>query len=215
MGCEARQAAIKFNFPFFFPMLDFVEVRVPIRLHLPPIFSSRLQVGVLQYIHQLLLKYNAELQGIPVAINKISVLDPCAVIKYDNPYFHLSVMADLTLWRISTPNQLTCGEINKISGDHVGLIMLGTLNASIPASSLRSAYFYEIFSKKWIRLNVNDECIDGEMGNMTEDHILEAEKKIFRPKQLEIGQKLSFYVDGMTFISEDQISLTGKLTREF
>ena len=182
-------------------MLDFVEARVPIRLHLPPTFSSRLQVGILQYIHQLLLKYNSELQGIPVAINKISVLEPCAVIKYDNPYFHLSVMADMIIWRITSPNQLVCGEINKISGDHVGLIAFGIFNASIPAESLRSAYFYEIFGKQWIQLNTADEYTNknpiGESDGM--------------PKKLEVGQRLSFYIGSISFISEDQISLIGRL----
>lgn len=186
-------------------MLDFVNIKVPIKLHLPPTYSSRLQVGVLQYTHHLLLKYSSELDGIPVAINKISIVDPCAVIKYDNPYFHLSIIADLTLWRISTPDQLVCGEINKISGDHVALIVFGTVNATIPATSLRTGFFYETFSKAWIKNN--GDCDPNNDPMLTDN--LQATKQAH---QLEIGQKLFFFIDYINFISDQQVSIIGRLS---
>ncbi|KAI8802382.1 hypothetical protein BJ742DRAFT_833393 [Cladochytrium replicatum] len=109
-------------------------------VHLPPRFASAPMEGVHLYLSRFLMRYVPEVDSIVLAYSNVEPEETSARIMFDSPFLHFYVRAVFTVFRPSI-GSLLLGVVNKVSPDHVGLLVHGVFNASIPANQLRPDEF--------------------------------------------------------------------------
>lgn len=126
----------------------FVINDVIILVHIPPIYSNNISQGIDRYFYQILLRYDFNWNGVPLCYSDVSILSTRANIINDNPFLHIKVKAKILLFRPNIGQSIE-GIINRISSTHVGLIVYGLFNASIPIHQLETCYSWDEFINSW------------------------------------------------------------------
>ncbi|NXN78771.1 RPA43 polymerase, partial [Bombycilla garrulus] len=108
-------------------------VAAPHRRHvaLPPRFLGRKRSGIRAQLDAELLRYSESLQGVPVAYDNIKVLGELGDIYDDQGFVHLNIEADFIIFSPKKGKKLV-GVINKVAPSHIGCLIHGCFNASIP-----------------------------------------------------------------------------------
>ncbi|XP_071285246.1 DNA-directed RNA polymerase I subunit RPA43 [Agelaius tricolor] len=108
-------------------------VAAPHRRHvaLPPRFLGRKRSGIRAQLDAELLRYSESLQGVPVAYDNIKVVGELGDIYDDQGFIHLDVEADFIIFSPKKGKKLV-GVINKVAPSHIGCLIHGCFNASIP-----------------------------------------------------------------------------------
>ncbi|NWS96783.1 RPA43 polymerase, partial [Mionectes macconnelli] len=108
-------------------------VVAPHRRHvaLPPRFLGRKRSGIRAQLDAELLRYSESLQGVPVAYDNIKVVGELGDIYDDQGFIHLNVEADFVIFSPKKGKKLV-GIINKVAPSHIGCLIHGCFNASIP-----------------------------------------------------------------------------------
>ncbi|KAK1879969.1 DNA-directed RNA polymerase I subunit RPA43 [Dissostichus eleginoides] len=89
---------------------------------LPPMYLSKKRTGIQEELEGELLKFSQSLKGVPLAYENISILGHHGSIYDDNGYIHMNIE----------------GNVNKLGVSHVGCLVHGCFNASIPRPNLVS-----------------------------------------------------------------------------
>ncbi|NWY04974.1 RPA43 polymerase, partial [Nothoprocta ornata] len=108
-------------------------VVTPRRRHvaLPPRFLGRKRSGIRAQLDAELLRYSESLQGVPLAYDNIKVVGELGDIYDDQGFIHLNIEADFIIFSPKKGKKLV-GVINKIAPSHIGCLIHGCFNASIP-----------------------------------------------------------------------------------
>ncbi|XP_030301210.1 DNA-directed RNA polymerase I subunit RPA43 isoform X1 [Calypte anna] len=108
-------------------------VVVPHRKHvaLPPRYLGRKRSGIRALLDTELLRYSESLQGVPVAYDNIKVVGELGDIYDDQGFIHLNIEADFIVFSPKKGKKLV-GVINKVAPSHIGCLIHGCFNASIP-----------------------------------------------------------------------------------
>ncbi|NXY01465.1 RPA43 polymerase, partial [Pteruthius melanotis] len=108
-------------------------VAAPHRRHvaLPPRFLGRKRSGIRAQLDAELLRYSESLQGVPVAYDNIKVVGELGDIYDDQGFIHLNIEADFIIFSPTKGKKLV-GVINKVAPSHIGCLIHGCFNASIP-----------------------------------------------------------------------------------
>ncbi|NWV07568.1 RPA43 polymerase, partial [Ptilonorhynchus violaceus] len=108
-------------------------VAAPHRRHvaLPPRFLGRKRSGIRAQLDAELLRYSESLQGVPVAYDNIKVVGELGDIYDDQGFIHLNIEADFIIFSPKKGKKLV-GVINKVAPSHIGCLIHGCFNASIP-----------------------------------------------------------------------------------
>ncbi|NXD20041.1 RPA43 polymerase, partial [Spelaeornis formosus] len=108
-------------------------VAAPHRRHvaLPPRFLGRKRSGIRAQLDAELLRYSESLQGVPVAYDNIKVVGELGDIYDDQGFIHLNIEADFIVFSPKRGKKLV-GVINKVAPSHIGCLIHGCFNASIP-----------------------------------------------------------------------------------
>ncbi|NXY32430.1 RPA43 polymerase, partial [Pomatorhinus ruficollis] len=108
-------------------------VAAPHRRHvaLPPRFLGRKRSGIRAQLDAELLRYSESLQGVPVAYDNIKVVGELGDIYDDQGFIHLNIEADFIIFSPKKGKKLV-GVINKLAPTHIGCLIHGCFNASIP-----------------------------------------------------------------------------------
>ncbi|XP_068094741.1 DNA-directed RNA polymerase I subunit RPA43 [Hyperolius riggenbachi] len=100
-------------------------------LALPPKYLHRKRSGIQEQLNAELLKYNVRLGGVPVAYDNIKIVGEFGDIHDDVGYIHLTVEADYVIF-LPQQGQKLVGVVNKVAPSHIGCLVHGCFNASIP-----------------------------------------------------------------------------------
>nr|XP_033786819.1 DNA-directed RNA polymerase I subunit RPA43 [Geotrypetes seraphini] len=100
-------------------------------LALPPRHLRTKRTGVRQELDAELLRYSNGLKGVPVAYDNVKIVGELGDIYDDQGYIHLSIEADFVIFRPKKHHRLV-GVINKVALTHIGCLVHGCFNASIP-----------------------------------------------------------------------------------
>ncbi|TPX65379.1 hypothetical protein SpCBS45565_g05217 [Spizellomyces sp. 'palustris'] len=119
---------------------QFKLITTKLYVHLPPAFVGNEEEGVSEHLSNFLMRYVPEVDGVVLAYSDVEVLEHSARILYDSPFFHFYVRANLLTFSPSLKSNLV-GVVNKVSPDHIGLLVHGVFNASIPADQIRRKEF--------------------------------------------------------------------------
>ncbi|OXB62912.1 hypothetical protein ASZ78_008888 [Callipepla squamata] len=108
-------------------------VVAPHRRHvaLPPRFLGRKRTGIRAQLDAELLRYSESLQGVPVAYDNVKVVGELGDIRDDQGFVHLNVEADFVIFSPKKGKKMV-GVINKVAPSHIGCLIHGCFNASIP-----------------------------------------------------------------------------------
>ncbi|KAI7864764.1 hypothetical protein BDF14DRAFT_1831860 [Spinellus fusiger] len=119
------------------PSSSFTEMVVKLYLHLAPMWSGKIMEGINEQLNAFLMKYVSEVDGIILAHSDIQLPTNKGRILHDSPFCHFFINVKFLVWKPTKGSQLV-GRINLQSQDHVGLLIYGTFNASIPRSRIPS-----------------------------------------------------------------------------
>ncbi|NXY86482.1 RPA43 polymerase, partial [Alcedo cyanopectus] len=108
-------------------------VAAPHRRHiaLAPRYLGRKRTGIRAQLDAELLRYSKSLQGVPLAYDNIRVLGELGDIYDDQGFIHLNVEVDFIIFSPKKGKKLV-GVINKVAPSHIGCLIHGCFNASIP-----------------------------------------------------------------------------------
>ncbi|XP_021244132.1 DNA-directed RNA polymerase I subunit RPA43 [Numida meleagris] len=108
-------------------------VVAPHRRHvaLPPRFLGRKRTGIRAQLDAELLRYSESLQGVPVAYDNVKVVGELGDIHDDQGFIHLNVEANFVIFSPKKGKKMV-GVINKVAPSHIGCLIHGCFNASIP-----------------------------------------------------------------------------------
>ncbi|NXX74097.1 RPA43 polymerase, partial [Urocolius indicus] len=108
-------------------------VVAPHRRHvaLPPRYLCHKRTGIRALLDAELLRYSESLQGVPVAYDNIKVVGELGDIYDDQGFIHLNIEADFVIFSPKKGKKLV-GVINKVAPSHIGCLIHGCFNASIP-----------------------------------------------------------------------------------
>ncbi|NXW46059.1 RPA43 polymerase, partial [Nyctiprogne leucopyga] len=108
-------------------------VVAPHRRHvaLAPRYLGRKRTGICAQLDGELLRYSESLQGVPVAYDNIRVVGELGDIYDDQGFIHLNIEADFVIFSPKKGKKLV-GVINKVAPSHIGCLIHGCFNASIP-----------------------------------------------------------------------------------
>ncbi|KAH9270269.1 hypothetical protein BASA83_007608 [Batrachochytrium salamandrivorans] len=96
----------------------FLKIYAEIRVCLAPSFIKTPLDGVRNYLNTFIMRYISELGGVVLAYSNVELTSSEGHIMDEN------------------------GVVNKVSPDHIGLLVYGMFNASIPSSHIRHDEFY-------------------------------------------------------------------------
>ncbi|XP_004702894.1 DNA-directed RNA polymerase I subunit RPA43 [Echinops telfairi] len=105
----------------------------PHRRHiaLSPRYLHRKRTGIREQLDAELLRYSESLLGVPIAYDNIKVVGELGDIYDDQGHIHLNIEADFVIF-CPEPGQKLVGTVNKVSSSHIGCLVHGCFNASIP-----------------------------------------------------------------------------------
>uniref|UniRef100_A0A8C9A1E2 DNA-directed RNA polymerase subunit n=1 Tax=Prolemur simus TaxID=1328070 RepID=A0A8C9A1E2_PROSS len=121
----------------------------PHRRHiaLSPRYLNRKRTGIREQLDAELLRYSESLLGVPIAYDNIKVVGELGDIYDDQGHIHLNIEADFVIF-CPEPGQKLMGTVNKVSSSHIGCLVHGCFNASIPKPEQLSA-------EQWQTLQIN------------------------------------------------------------
>ena len=124
--------------------------RVQAELTIPshPRFIGNARIMAERHVASLLYRFSVPLGGIPLACSNISLPADRAIVNTDFWPVHVVVKASFTVFAPAAGTRLI-GQINKISADHIGMLVLGVFNASIPRNLIKPALQYDHVESKW------------------------------------------------------------------
>ncbi|XP_040328413.1 DNA-directed RNA polymerase I subunit RPA43 [Herpailurus yagouaroundi] len=125
----------------------------PHRRHiaLSPRYLNRKRTGIREQLDAELLRYSESLLGVPIAYDNIKVVGELGDIYDDQGHIHLNIEADFVIF-CPEPGQKLMGTVNKVSSSHIGCLVHGCFNASIPKPEQMPAEQWQI-----LEINVGDE----------------------------------------------------------
>ncbi|XP_027395772.1 LOW QUALITY PROTEIN: DNA-directed RNA polymerase I subunit RPA43 [Bos indicus x Bos taurus] len=125
----------------------------PHRRHiaLSPRYLNKKRTGIREQLNAELLRYSESLLGVPIAYDNIKVVGELGDIYDDQGHIHLNIEADFVIF-CPEPGQKLMGTVNKVSSSHIGCLVHGCFNASIPKPEQMPADQWQT-----LQINVGDE----------------------------------------------------------
>ncbi|NXV02228.1 RPA43 polymerase, partial [Cettia cetti] len=189
-------------------------VAAPHRRHvaLPPRFLGRKRSGIRAQLDAELLRYSESLQGVPVAYDNIKVVGELGDIYDDQGFIHLNIEADFIIFSPKKGKKLV-GVINKVAPTHIGCLIHGCFNASIPKPEQMSVVQWQELG-----LKIGDELkfqvlhLDSDTagvffirGGLTKSSLRPKKSKAVTESTDEI-QKLDHQENGLNNCGEDNVT---------
>ncbi|KAJ3175395.1 hypothetical protein HDU87_006215 [Geranomyces variabilis] len=92
-----------------------------------------------------------ELDGVVLGYANVKAIDNVARVIDDSPFCHFVVRATCWVFR-PVVGETRVGVVNKVSSDHVGLLVHGVFNASIPADKIhRERLSFDHTTEAWMQ----------------------------------------------------------------
>ncbi|XP_067417773.1 DNA-directed RNA polymerase I subunit RPA43 [Emydura macquarii macquarii] len=115
-------------------------VLAPHRRHiaLAPRYLNQKRTGISHQLDAELRRYSESLSGVPVAYDNVRVVGELGDIHDDQGFIHFNIEADFVIFTPKKGKKLV-GVINKVAPSHIGCLIHGCFNASIPKPDQMSA----------------------------------------------------------------------------
>lgn len=101
-------------------------------------YLNKKRTGLKEELESELLKFSQSLNGVPLAYDDVKIVGQHGDIYDDIGYIHMDIEANFIIFQPQKGQRLL-GKVNKLSVGHVGCLVHGCFNASIPKPGLVSA----------------------------------------------------------------------------
>ncbi|KAJ3157240.1 hypothetical protein HDU89_002652 [Geranomyces variabilis] len=129
----------------------FHAISTTIRIQLAPVFLATPARGVRAHLARFLMRHVDELDGVVLGYANVKAIGDVARVIDDSPFCHFVVRATCWVFR-PVVGETIVGVVNKVSSDHVGLLVHGVFNASIPADKIpRERFSFDHTTEAWIQ----------------------------------------------------------------
>ncbi|XP_041366638.1 DNA-directed RNA polymerase I subunit RPA43-like [Gigantopelta aegis] len=119
---------------------------------LPPRFVCKVKKGICEQLDKELHLYSTQLQGVLIGYANMKLMQTCGIVMDDDPYVHFNIQVDFIVFKPRIGCQMK-GIVNKTSVDHVGCLVYGHFNASIPRPRVNGTMW------KGSELKPGDKCV--------------------------------------------------------
>ncbi|XP_028317235.1 DNA-directed RNA polymerase I subunit RPA43 [Gouania willdenowi] len=102
---------------------------------LPPVYLRKKRTGIQEELEAELLRFSHRMNGVPLAYDNIKIVGQHGDIYDDSGYIHMDVEANFIVFK-PTECQKLQGTVNKLGVNHVGCLVHGCFNASIPKPNI-------------------------------------------------------------------------------
>ncbi|XP_005991342.1 DNA-directed RNA polymerase I subunit RPA43 [Latimeria chalumnae] len=114
---------------------------------LSPMYLQKKKTGIHRQLDAELLKYSESLKGVPVAYDNIRIVGELGDIFDDQGYIHVTIEADFVIFQPKKGKKLM-GVVNKVAPSHIGCLVHGCFNASIPKPNQMPSGVWQGFGVK-------------------------------------------------------------------
>jgi len=135
----------------------FQRVSVSMRILLDPIHLKDIRGGVAQKFAELLLKYQPSLQGTVICFENIQIPKNASVF-CGEPELNFRATSDLIVFSPKVGSILD-GCVNQVGFDHIGVLVYGVFNVTIPASNIPDSYVRDTEEDKWYNPSDPDDVL--------------------------------------------------------
>ncbi|XP_008296428.1 DNA-directed RNA polymerase I subunit RPA43 [Stegastes partitus] len=104
---------------------------------LPPKYLKKKRTGIQEELEAELLRFSQRLNGVLLAYENIRIVGQHGDIYDDSGYIHMDIEANFIVFQPKKGQKLL-GKVNKLGMSHVGCLVHGCFNASIPKPNLVS-----------------------------------------------------------------------------
>ena len=125
------------------------QMKLCMNVRLSPYFSQHVRVGIENLMNKALLRHVPEARGILLAYENLELVDKTAQIIHEDCEAHFRIRCDALVFRVQRHIVLE-GTINKVSSNHIGLLVHGLFNASIAVDQLRLGVSFDAEAGEWI-----------------------------------------------------------------
>ncbi|XP_047461870.1 DNA-directed RNA polymerase I subunit RPA43 [Mugil cephalus] len=102
---------------------------------LPPMYLKKKRTGIQEELEAELLRFSQSLNGVPLAYDNIRIVGHRGDIYDDSGYIHMDIEANFIVFQPKRGQKLV-GKVNKLGISHVGCLVHGCFNASLPRPNL-------------------------------------------------------------------------------
>ncbi|XP_059205122.1 DNA-directed RNA polymerase I subunit RPA43 [Centropristis striata] len=102
---------------------------------LPPMYLNKKRTGIQEELEAELLRFSQRLKGVLLAYENIRIVGQHGGIYDDSGYIHIDIEANFIIFQPQRGQKLL-GKVNKLGVSHVGCLVHGCFNASIPKPNL-------------------------------------------------------------------------------
>ncbi|KAG1056911.1 hypothetical protein G6F43_001219 [Rhizopus delemar] len=173
---EKKISTITASNQSFEPNSSFSEVVAKIYIHLAPIWAGKAMEGVNEQLNAFLMKHVAEVDGVILAHSDIKFVSDKGKVMYDSPFCHFFISVKFLVWKPKKGTKLV-GRINLQSEDHIGLLIYGTFNASIPKSRIPSSTYEWKVNEEDAALEQEENTPDDDVSKVSEESTTEIRKR--------------------------------------
>lgn len=126
--------------------VDRVELKCAI---LPSDMASPMDAVKVQ-LNEMLLKYNEDLQAVPLCFSKIEfdAGKESGKVIAEQPWIHVDLVTSLLLFRPMAGKTIH-GTIDHVSDSHISLLLYGMFNASIAADQIGKKFKFNHTTQSW------------------------------------------------------------------
>lgn len=157
------------------------KMNIQVKVRLSPYFTQNLKVGVENLLNKALLKFIPSLRGIFLAYENLALVDSCGIVVHEACETHFRVQCDALVFVLERGSLLT-GIINKVSNNHIGLLVHGLFNASIAFDKFPTGLSFDSESSAWV---------------FSDNPISKVSGKNRHELRYQVGTKVAFEVESM------------------
>eukprot|EP01135_Chromosphaera_perkinsii_P004843 Nk52_evm7s299 gene=Nk52_evmTU7s299 len=193
----------------------FEEVEVDLYLPIAPVYLNNVREGITRYLnHHFLWKYREEIGsgGVVVGYNNISIANPQeGKIMEDGCFVFVTVNCKLLSFAPRVGLKL-CGIVNKIGIDYIGLVVMGTFNASISSQMIPERYQCDPETMIWYASEEERKWEEEEEQQQNEQKQA-GRRKILKTAELKEGVEICFEVCKIDVV-DNVVALEGSMLGE-
>jgi DNA-directed RNA polymerase I subunit RPA43 len=128
----------------------FDEVNLSLKVALLPMNSEQPLEAVKSQLNEMLLKYNEQLQGVPLTYSTLKFPEGKEYARILGEYHWLHVDVD-TVMLVFKPRvgMVLKGTINQCSDSHISMLVYGMFNASISGDDMKKHFKFNKAENKW------------------------------------------------------------------
>ncbi len=131
-------------------IVEDVTAKIGVQLH--PSSLLDVELGVREHLNGLLLRFNEQLDGVPVAYRDVRQGSKAAVVSPYFPMCRVNVRASFTLIRPRV-GAMVEGRVTEVTDTFIGMLLLNLVNVVIEVGNV-SGFSYSLFDHRW--KNVKD-----------------------------------------------------------